>query len=146
MIDVTAVTHGRINLIGEHTDYNNGWVLLAPTPQPMKIFITVRKDREVHASTSALHLPGSATLFYRHGEETKRNSWIDLVQGCTHFLSARGHSMPGFDFRIESTVPTGSGLASSSALIMGTLTALNKTFGFKYADSELAEMGQKIEK
>ena len=146
MIDITAKAHGRISLIGEHTDYNNGWVLLAPTPQLMKVMITVRKDREVHASTSALHLPGSATLFYRHGEESLKRNWIDYIQGCTKFLTALGHTMPGFDIRIESNIPTGYGLASSSALVISTLKGLNKTFSLKYSDLELAEMGQKIEK
>ena len=128
MIGITAKVHGRVSLIGEHTDYNGGWVLLAPIPQSMTIKITLRRDNEVHASTSALHLPGSNILFFKLGEESRKNNWIDYVQGATKLLADLGHKLSGFDVRIESHVPTHSGLASSSALVIGILKALSSTF------------------
>lgn len=146
MLDFTAKAHGRINLMGEHTDYNNGWVLFAPTPQMMKVFVTVRSDREVQLSTSALHLPGSSTLKYQLGQEGLKSNWIDYIQGCTKYLLELGHTLSGFDLRIESQIQTGFGLASGTALIVCTLKALNKTFNLKMSDIELAQLGLKIEK
>jgi galactokinase len=146
MIDFTAKAHGIVSLIGEHTEYNGGFVLLAPIPQHAKIFITKRKDNSVHASTSALHLPGSVTMSYKLGEETAKRNWIDYIQGATKILAALGHKISGFDIRVESNIPTGTNLSSSSALVVGALKAINKSFDLKFGPESIAHMGLKIEK
>src|SRR5947209_3819694 len=111
---VTADAPGRVNLIGEHTDYNGGFVLPTAIPQRTCVELAPRTDRTVRVWSSAE--ASSATVTYTLGAETPRHDWLDYLQGVTKLLQADGHALSGFDARITSTVPLGSGLSSSAAL------------------------------
>src|SRR5437868_14154591 len=84
---VTADAPGRVNLIGEHTDYNGGFVLPIAIPQRTCVALELRADREVHV-TSADFDGGAGARTYRLGDERRAGDWTDYVQGCTAVLAA----------------------------------------------------------
>src|SRR5688572_7974955 len=135
-ISTQASAHGRVNLIGEHTDYNGGFVLPTAIPQQTRVELSTRGDRTVRA-WSAGYLPPDEYEEYELGEETRSGNWLDYVQGITRALRISEHQIGGFDVRIESTVPTGSGLSSSAALEVSLLRALRAAFGLRLSDVEL---------
>lgn len=154
---VEASANGRVNLIGEHTDYNGGWVLPTAIPQSTTVHLQRREDRWVIASTSwAAQITGDpkqehqrhvdpSELRYELGAETPQKNWIDYVQGATQILAKEGFKLSGFDLQIESTVPTGSGLSSSAALEISLLKALRELFALDLTDEKMALIGQRIE-
>src|SRR5262249_50736854 len=109
---VVASAPGRVNLIGEHTDYNGGFVLPTAIPQRTQVELSPRDDRLVHFWSDA---PGCSRdrMEYRLGTERPGQGWLDYVQGVTKELEGRGFVLGGFNARLTSTVPMGSGLSSS---------------------------------
>src|SRR5215207_1138794 len=101
---VTASAPGRVNLIGEHTDYHQGFVVPTVLPQRTTAAVRRRDDRMVHACSDAM--PHHAAVYVLGGEQRGRG-WLDYVQGVTASLAARGVSLSGFDLRLSSTVPVG---------------------------------------
>src|SRR3954468_17145153 len=104
---------GRVNLIGEHTDYHQGFVLPTVIPQRTRAEVTRRPDGRVRAISGVLSDRGEE---YELGREQRGRGWLDYVQGVTALLTGRGITLSGFDLRIESTVPVGAGVSSSAAL------------------------------
>jgi len=139
---VTTEAPGRVNLIGEHTDYNGGFVLPLAIPQRTRVELAPRTDDIVRAWTA--NLPRE-TEEYRIGQETDGRGWLDYIQGITEAVRLAGHKLGGFDLRIESDVPLGGGLSSSAALEVALLRALREAFGLRIDDVELALLGQKAE-
>jgi galactokinase len=138
---VRANAPGRVNLIGEHTDYNGGFVLPAAIPQRTHVELTRADgpDVEVHSATLG------ATERYRLGAEQPGRGWLDYVQGITAIVSSAGHRLGGFTARIESNVPLGSGLSSSAALEISLLNALRDAFGLALSGEDMARLGQRAE-
>src|SRR3954470_17891683 len=110
MREFHADAPGRVNLIGEHTDYQNGFVMPSAVPQRTHARLHRRDDRRVHASSAH---EGMQPFEYMLGEERRGADWGDYVQGVTWALAQRGMRLEGFDLVVESTVPVGSGLSSS---------------------------------
>src|SRR4051794_10561849 len=110
-----ASAPGRVNLIGEHTDYNGGFVLPMAIPQRAWVAVSQRQDRRAHASSRNLG-GGERIREFTVGAETPTKSWVDYVQGLTQALARDGYPIGGFDLAIVSDVPLGSGLSSSAAL------------------------------
>ncbi|UJR84736.1 galactokinase [Sandaracinus amylolyticus] len=141
MDDVVASAPGRVNLIGEHTDYNDGFVLPTVIPQRTFVAIARRDDTRVRARSETL----GAEDGYELGREARTGRWIDYVQGVTRALVRRGHVVRGFDAVITSEVPVGSGLSSSAALEVATMRALRDAFGLALDDLEIARLAQRGE-
>jgi galactokinase len=137
-----AEAPGRVNLIGEHTDYNGGLVLPVAIPQRTRVEVAPRPDRTVQAASATL---GGEVVRYRLGAEAPGHGWLDYLQGVTHVLAAEGHAIGGFDARIESAVPVGAGLASSAALEVALLRALRAAFALDLDDVAIARLGQRGE-
>src|SRR2546423_300278 len=105
---------GRINLIGEHTDYNDGFVLPMAIDRETVVAAKVRDDRLIRVRSFAqgetveldLDRPGSR----------RRGVWFDYAEGVAQALIARGNQLRGADLLIQSNVPVGAGLSSSAAL------------------------------
>lgn len=140
---VDARAPGRVNLIGEHTDYNGGFVLPMAIPQETRIELAPRDGPEVRAFSAGV--PGGRVETYAVGREARRGDWLDYVQGVTAVTAAAGHRLRGFDLRVTSAVPVGSGLSSSAALEVSLLRALRQAFGLALDDVALALLGQKAE-
>jgi galactokinase len=140
---VRAEAPGRVNLMGEHTDYNGGFVLPTPIVQTTRVALAVGKDRAVRAFSTA---SGSASpQSYTVGGETPGRGWLDFVQGVTAVLRSEGCIPGGFDVRIETNVPLGAGLSSSASLTVALFRALREAFGFALDDHRIAILGQRVE-
>jgi len=140
--EAEATAPGRVNLLGEHTDYHEGYVLPAIIPQRTHASISRRTDRAVRAWSA--ETPG-AVEEYVLGFETSGRGWLDYVQGLTMALSRRGVDLPGFNLHLWSTVPIGGGVSSSAALEISVLRALRTRFGLALDDVALARIGQAAE-
>jgi galactokinase len=139
----TSVAPGRVNLIGEHTDYNGGFVLPTAIPQQTRVELMLRSDNQVRVATSAKAEVG--TLSFRLGGESPRKDWLDYIQGVTKLLCAEGHRLYGFEARIDSNVPLGSGLSSSASLTVSLMRALREAFELPLDDVHIARLGQRVE-
>ena len=147
MTEISAFANGRVNLIGEHTDYNGGWVLPTAIPQRTDVRLRLRDDDRVVAKTT---MRGASVAEYTLGDEKKTGDWSDYLKGATKILSSvlverEAAPIHGFEIDFESTVPTGSGLSSSAAFEIATLKALREAFRIDLSDVELAQIGQRIE-
>src|SRR5438094_7726917 len=109
---VTAEAPGRVNLIGEHTDYNGGFVLPTAIPQRTRVALAPRPDATARVAST---LAGGEPQEYVLGREAPGRDWLDYVQGVTAILRREGHPTGGFDALIDSAVPLGLGLSSSPA-------------------------------
>ncbi len=132
---------GRVNLIGEHTDYNEGLVLPTATPQRTVVELSPREDRVVRVESE-----GYMPVAYRLGEERHCGDWGDYVRGVTWVLAKTGHPIRGFDAGIASRVPPGAGLSSSAALEVALLRALRDAFSLTLDDMALAYAAHKAER
>ena len=137
--DVIAQAPGRANLIGEHTDYSGGFVLPVTIPQQTRVELRRREDDLARVHSVQL----GKTETYRVGGETPHRDWLDYVQGVT--AASRPRPLGGFEARIDSDVPFGSGLSSSAALEVSMLRALRQAFGWELDDVRLALLGQHAE-
>jgi galactokinase len=137
--ETTAKAAGRVNLIGEHTDYNGGFVLPVPIPQKTECELAKRNDKEVHVITDVEEGAG----IYNLGDEKKADQWWDYVQGIT--VALRDYKIAGFDARFETNVPLGSGLSSSAAFEISLLRALRDAFHLRIDEVQMAQIGRSAE-
>jgi galactokinase len=135
---ISASAPGRVNLIGEHTDYNGGFVLPTAIPQQTRVQLTTRLDSVVQATSANAQPDGHFTL----GQEAQAHQWFDYVQGITWALAQHGYTLGGFDLAVASDVPLGGGLSSSAALEVALLRALREAFALDLDDVRLARLGQ----
>jgi galactokinase len=139
---VAADAPGRVNLIGEHTDYNGGFVLPTCIPQRTQVELAPRTDRRVRVASIGV---SAAVEEYALGEERSGRGWLDYVQGVTQILANDEHDFGGFDARIASNVPVGSGLSSSAALTVSLMRALRMAFAIDIEDLPVARTAQRVE-
>ncbi len=134
---------GRIDLMGEHSDYNGGLSLSVATPHSTSVELARRADRLVRAVSAAI---GGDPVEYELGREGRRGHWIDYVAGVTSALAGEGIGLPaGFDLRITSHLPLGAGLSSSAALEVSLLRGLRALFGLPLDDVRIAKLGHRAE-
>jgi galactokinase len=138
--EVSVSAPGRVNLLGEHTDYNDGYVLPTATPQLTRVEMSRSADDRfrLYAADLDLHVE------HRDGEPLPPG-FARYVLGCIEVLRHRGHAVPPVNVRIASDVPIGSGLSSSAALEIATLRALRLLLDLPLDDVELALAGQQAE-
>ncbi|HEX7086327.1 MAG TPA: galactokinase [Vicinamibacterales bacterium] len=139
-----AFACGRVNLIGEHTDYNGGFVLPTAIPQATTAVVAPGRGRTVRAWSADID-GGGSPVEYELGREQPGRGWIDYVQGTTVALSRAGFAVQGFDVAFRSFVPVGSGLSSSAALEVSLLRAIRSLFALTLDDVTLAKIGRAAE-
>lgn len=135
---------GRVNLIGEHTDYNEGFVLPLALPHSAVATVTRRADRTLRLRSRDV---GDAVVELSldrlvPGEVA---GWAAYPAGVAWALERAGHRLAGADIRFASDVPTGAGLSSSAALEVVTALALSDLNGLGLTEPELARTGQLAE-
>jgi galactokinase len=140
--EVQASAPGRVNLIGEHTDYNGGFVLPTPIPQRTTVYLAHRADQTVRAYSACA---GGGVASFVLGAEKRRGDWLDYVQGTVLILRNEGMPVGGFDLLVESDVPLGSGLSSSAALDVSLMRVLRQAFGLTLDDQQIAILSQRVE-
>lgn len=141
---VVADAPGRVNLIGEHTDYHEGFVLPTVIPQRTLVAVTPRSDSVVRARSDAVP-ESDAVREYTIGHETAGRDWLDYVQGVTSTLARHHLAVGGFDVHIESSIPIGAGVSSSAALEVSLLRALRTMFDLPFDDLRLARLAREVE-
>ncbi|HRH60209.1 MAG TPA: galactokinase [Chitinophagaceae bacterium] len=133
---------GRINMIGEHTDYNDGFVLPAAIDKAAYIAITPRGDKKIH-----LHSIDLNDEYVTQVDEVSKSSkaWCNYLLGVVHQFIEAGINMNGFDAALTADVPIGAGLSSSAAVECAMALALNEITGAGIDKLTLVKMAQKAE-
>ncbi|MBA2493756.1 MAG: galactokinase [Acidobacteria bacterium] len=134
---------GRVNLIGEHTDYNDGFVLPMAIEYATIVAAAVREDRKIRVCSVNLGEEGEINL--DAPEQKFRGSWLDFVEGVARILERRNVKLRGADLLISSDVPTGAGLSSSAALEISVGLALTEISNQSIDKVQLALVGQAAE-
>ena len=133
---------GRVNLIGEHTDYNDGFVF----PMAIEFYTTVAVaptyDRKLYIRSMNMDELIAVDL---NDNKKRRNHWSDYVAGMASVLEGEGLKLPGASMLIDSDVPVGAGLSSSAALETAAGLALLSTVNVELESEKLALFGQKAE-
>jgi len=140
---VVFVAPGRVNLIGEHTDYAEGFVMPVAIDKATLATISPRSDSKIviwaenykeEKSFDAANLP-----------KVGSKDWSDYPVGVAVILAGEGYKVPGFNLCVWGDVPLGSGLSSSAALEVATMTALTSLIGVSIPGPQLARLCQRVE-
>jgi galactokinase len=134
---------GRVNLIGEHTDYNGGFVMPAAIDLYTQVTVNNRDDRNLAIRSSAFS--NEVEIDLDDPKPARSGDWTDYVRGVAVMLERAGHRLSGANLDIRSTVPIGAGLSSSAALEVSTGFALLESSGIRIDRVELARLCQKAE-
>jgi galactokinase len=134
---------GRVDLMGSHTDYNDGHVLTMTVDRDVWLAARPRPDRRV--AIASLDMPGSAEFDLDAIGHDPVVHWTDYVRGVAQVLVEEGLDLVGFDGFVHSTVPFGSGLSSSAALEVATLLGFGAASGFRLEPLQAAILGQRAE-
>lgn len=136
---------GRVNVIGEHTDYNDGFVLPFAIDRSTQVAASVRDDTTVRVS-STFSANSEIVITDLNGLTAGDvEGWAAYPVGVLWALQAAGHEVPGMDLLIDSQVPVGAGLSSSAAIECAVAVAANDLFELGLSRSELARIGQQAE-
>jgi galactokinase len=141
--EIVASAPGRVNLIGEHTDYNDGFVFPMAIDFTVRVAITRRKDSHLrfysvdYKDRKRATLP---TLRYR-----KEDRWANFPKGIIAEFMERGNPLGGMDITIHGDIPQGAGLSSSAALEVATALAIQDLYGIDIGREELAKLARKAE-
>ncbi|MFI1717865.1 galactokinase [Streptomyces litmocidini] len=135
---------GRVNLIGEYTDFNDGFVLPLALPHTTVAAVSRRDDGVLRLHSADVD-GGIVQLDADALEPLSGGGWAAYPAGVVWALREAGHPVAGADVHLTSTVPTGAGLSSSAALEVVTALALNDLFGLGLSRPELARIAQRAE-
>jgi galactokinase len=133
---------GRVNVIGEHTDYNNGFVLPAAIDKAIYLGLSKRDDDNIVLYSEEFKQEHQTTVA---GVAITDKQWPNYILGVVDQLNIRGYKISGFNLNIDGDVPVGAGLSSSAAVECATAFALNHCFNLGIDKMELALIGQKAE-
>ena len=140
---------GRVNLIGEHTDYNHGFVLPLAIDRAIWIAFRPRADRRVVLHSVDFDQIGEFCLDELTEESGRLNNqgtgWIEYVKGVAWALQDAGHALTGWEGVLEGDVPLEAGLSSSAALEMAALRAFAAVGGLSWDPAGMAQLGQRAE-
>jgi galactokinase len=139
---IVVKSPGRINVIGEHTDYNNGFVLPAAIDKGVYIGISSRDDNNIELYSvdyNEKYNTDTSTLTF--GPEL----WTNYILGVTRIINQKFEGIKGYNLVVVGDVPLGSGLSSSAALTCATSFALSKLFDLNLSKLEIAKVGQQTE-
>ncbi|MGA7216702.1 MAG: galactokinase, partial [Candidatus Sulfotelmatobacter sp.] len=134
---------GRVNLIGEHTDYNDGFVMPMAIDFYTWIAAAARQDRILEAYSE--HFKERSRLSLDELSGAPRNHWSDFVRGVAATLQDAGHNLSGANLVIHGEVPLGAGLSSSASLEVSLALALTSIVGISVPRLELVKLSQAAE-
>nr|WP_026119437.1 galactokinase [Nocardiopsis ganjiahuensis] len=134
---------GRINLIGEHTDYNDGFALPIALPHSLTVAAARRQDGLVRLRSGQF-----PDVFEARLADLSPGSvpgWAAYQAGALWALTDEGYGIGGLDLLVESSIPTGTGLSTSAAVCCGTVLAATGLYGSEPAPAEVARLAQRAE-
>jgi galactokinase len=134
---------GRVNLIGEHTDYNDGFVL--PMAIDRAVWVVGRSRRDRTVAVYSLYFDARREFELDGLARGAGGEWIEYVRGVAWALQERGHALRGWEGVTAGDVPVGAGLSSSAAVEMATARAFHASSGFAWEPREMALLGQRAE-
>jgi len=143
---------GRVNLIGEHTDYNHGFCLPMAIERDVRAVFAVGRSGSVRVASlqqRAGNAPAAPVVFDL-GKAIPRSTsvetrWADYVKGCAQILAEEGLALRGIDLLVSGDVPLGAGLSSSAALEVATMHALLTAAGIHLPNDRIARLAQQAE-
>ena len=138
--NVEASAPGRVNLLGEHTDYNDGFVLPTAIPQTTIVQLGFSANHLHHFYSHELEERVSLTT-----TDPVPQGFASYVFGCLRVLEQAGYSIPPLNGYVSSSVPIGSGLSSSAALEVALLRGLRSLLSLDLDDIRIAQLGQQAE-
>jgi galactokinase len=131
---------GRVNLLGEHTDYNDGYMLPVATPQRTDVMAARSDDGRFHAYSATLDQE-----FSWGPDDSSPPGFARYIEGCIRLLAQRGHPIPPLRLYVRSNLALGTGLSSSAALEVATLRALRALLKIDLDGVTLAQIAQQAE-
>lgn len=134
---------GRVNLIGEHTDYNDGFVMPAAVGFSTYVAIAPRPDRKLVIHSE--EFPGNVEFDLDHLPEQRTGAWCDYVLGVASVLQKHGHKLRGANLLVHGEVPIGAGLSSSAAVEVASALALMSLGDTQLPLPEVAKLCQEAE-
>jgi galactokinase len=141
--EIHADAPGRINLIGEHTDYNHGYVLPSAINRRIHFLARSREDGRVLLWSENF---GEGDAFDLEGFQfSQKRPWSNYIRGVVSVLQESGAGLGGFDGWLSGDVPLGAGLSSSAALEVAVLSGLNRLFSLGLEPLQIARLGQLAE-
>ena len=131
---------GRVNLIGEHTDYNDGFVLPMAIDRAVWIALRPRADGQVNVWSLDLDRSASFSLADLRYEDA---GWAEYLKGVAWALQGAGYRLAGWDGVLAGDVPRGAGLSSSAAVELATVRAFQVVSVFAWDPPAMARLGQR---
>lgn len=139
----SAYAPGRVELLGNHTDYNEGFVLAAAIDRGTAVSGVKRRDGIVRIVSKTLDRRFSVPLADLKPHVT--DTWANYPLGVTQQLRDAGHAVGGYDVQIDTNLPIGGGLSSSAALEVATAYFLIKSYGLQITPRDIATLCRKAE-
>lgn len=133
---------GRVNLIGEHTDYNDGFVL--PMAIDRGIWLALRPRDDDQVSVHSLDFAETA-VFPLTALQNSKSGWSEYLKGVAWALQEAGYTLRGWEGVMAGNVPKGAGLSSSAALELATARAFQQVSGFAWDAAQMAKLSQRAE-
>jgi galactokinase len=134
---------GRVNLIGEHTDYNEGYVL--PVPLRARVYAAGRLNGSKTIHIHAADYDQKATYDLNEIHHDREHPWTNYPKGITQAILDQGHHLSGCDILLKGDVPQGAGLSSSAAVEIATARLLNDLNGLQITPIDIAYIGKTAE-
>ncbi|MFH0920412.1 MAG: galactokinase [Fibrobacterota bacterium] len=141
--DKRVFAPGRVNFIGEHTDYNGGWVM--PLALDKGIYAAVSKNGSRLLRIQSLDYNAYAEFDIDTLKPDTALTWANGPKGIVSVIRANGHTIEGFDLTLTGNIPIGAGLSSSAAVEVAVGFAVKELFGLSFDNVALAKMSQKAE-
>jgi len=141
--NIIAQAPGRVNLIGEHTDYNEGFVLPMAIDYYVGVAVSRRKDQHLRFFSADLKDRKRTSLSNLRFK--KEDRWANYPKGIVSVLLNRGYDIGGLSFTVMGNIPVGVGLSSSAALEVATAYSVQKLLGIEISGPELARLAQEAE-
>jgi galactokinase len=142
---VQAFAPGRVNLIGDHTDYQSGFVLPVALTVGTSVALRPRRDDLVRVYSANQPTDGVRSFSLSDGGAQGHEGWTAYVRAVGAALLAAGYSIRGFDAQVRSGLPLGGGLSSSASLQVALLRALRSAFALPIDDGEIATLAHTAE-